>query len=607
MCKYHQIHRTQPSLAASDVETKQLQRKQAVGHVNESSENEADIVANNIIRMPDFAFGEMVQRKCAHCEEEEKLQRKPLASFIQRKESSAGAVASDTVTNQISSSRGSGSSMDSSTQSFMQNRFGMDFTDVKIHTGHESVQMNRELNAKAFTVGNDIYFNEGQYNPVSTAGKFLLAHELTHTIQQQGRPAIHKKDIPATEVISAEIQDQSIIDDVVKEVHEASDRIGTDEERIFRAVQRLAMDVTSINLANEKYKEKYGKSMEAELRAEMSGSELRFGLELMGIIDKEGSLITKIPETDEEYKKAAQRLDDAIHPGWLGWGTDEETIYSVLLPFNKDSEKLKKLKLFYRDITGHALKDDIVGDMSRKELAYALYLINDEIDETAMEFDLMKGKSMQWRSSAFFPCVNSVVTYNGEVMRGGNNEAMPCTTFADWATAAKEGAIPGVAEGTIINCWEVILLAAYNAGAIDWKYIHDIYTSVPACNIPADRATTMSMEDRGKECDSQRFPVWKDKLTSGKLMPYEPGVTGGTKPQRGDIVFFNGLAHVALASGSGSQIFTFWPAPMPKPWQANPNKAVVDIIKLSTIEELHDWWVKENKETPVIEFARPEW
>ncbi|MBL7749597.1 MAG: DUF4157 domain-containing protein, partial [Chitinophagaceae bacterium] len=137
--------------------------------------------ANAIMPIQDQSF---IQRKCSYYEEEENVQRKPLASFIQRKESSAGAVASETITNQIHSSKGSGSSMDSRTQSFMQSRFGTDFSHVKIHTGANAAQLNRELSAKAFTVGSDIYFNDGQYNPNSNEGKHLLAHELTHTVQQ---------------------------------------------------------------------------------------------------------------------------------------------------------------------------------------------------------------------------------------------------------------------------------------------------------------------------------------------------------------------------------------------------------------------------------------
>lgn len=166
-----------------------LQPKLSIGAVNDPLEHEADAMADKVMSMQDVPAVAVtaaggIQRKCAHCEEEEKVQRKPLASFIQRKESSAGTVASDAVSNKINASKGNGSSMDSHTQSFMQSRFGTDFSDVKVHTGGEAIQMNRELNAKAFTIGNDIYFNEGQYNPNSGDGKHLLAHELVHTIQQ---------------------------------------------------------------------------------------------------------------------------------------------------------------------------------------------------------------------------------------------------------------------------------------------------------------------------------------------------------------------------------------------------------------------------------------
>jgi hypothetical protein len=166
-----------------------IQTKLSIGAVNDPLEHEADAMADKVMSMqqvPSVAAVSAggIQRKCAGCEEEEKLQRKPLASFIQRKGSSAGTVASDAVGNKINSSKGNGNNMDSHTQSFMQSRFGADFSDVKIHTGGEAIQMNRELNAKAFTVGNDIYFNEGQYNPSSGDGKHLLAHELTHTVQQ---------------------------------------------------------------------------------------------------------------------------------------------------------------------------------------------------------------------------------------------------------------------------------------------------------------------------------------------------------------------------------------------------------------------------------------
>ena len=118
-----------------------------------------------------------VQTKCSHCEEEEK-------NAVQKKEGSSPGVASDSLTGRIDSSRGKGSPLPGSTLSEMQSSFGQDFSQVNIHTDAESVEMNRELGAQAFTHGSDIYFNTGKFNPASTTGKHLLAHELTHVVQQ---------------------------------------------------------------------------------------------------------------------------------------------------------------------------------------------------------------------------------------------------------------------------------------------------------------------------------------------------------------------------------------------------------------------------------------
>jgi Domain of unknown function (DUF4157) len=142
---------------------------------------ETDTIADKINQMPEQNF---IQRKCVHCEEEEKVQRKPLLSFIQRKEATGTREVSSNVNDQLQSSKGNGNSLEPGVKNFMENRFGTGFNEVKVHTNREAIQMNRDLNGKAFTVGNDIYFNEGQYNPNSGEGKKLLAHELTHTIQQ---------------------------------------------------------------------------------------------------------------------------------------------------------------------------------------------------------------------------------------------------------------------------------------------------------------------------------------------------------------------------------------------------------------------------------------
>lgn len=79
-----------------------------------------------------------------------------------------------------------GKPLDSSTKEEMSHKFGFDFSNVHIHTGESANYLNTGLNARAFTYGSDIFFNKGEYNPYSSAGKRLLAHELTHVVQQSG-------------------------------------------------------------------------------------------------------------------------------------------------------------------------------------------------------------------------------------------------------------------------------------------------------------------------------------------------------------------------------------------------------------------------------------
>lgn len=86
----------------------------------------------------------------------------------------------------LKQSKGAGSPLPSESRRQMEGAFGHDFSNVRIHTDSNSVQMNRNLNAKAFTHGSHIYFNSNKYNTTNNQGKKLLAHELTHVVQQGG-------------------------------------------------------------------------------------------------------------------------------------------------------------------------------------------------------------------------------------------------------------------------------------------------------------------------------------------------------------------------------------------------------------------------------------
>jgi hypothetical protein len=113
-----------------------------------------------------------LQRKCAECDEEERLQAK--------------AISGQPIVPQagVEVLPGAGQPLDTSTRSFFESRFGYSFDRVRVHTGDQAAQAACAVNALAYTVGNHIVFGAGQYAPTHVAGLRLLAHELTHVLQQ---------------------------------------------------------------------------------------------------------------------------------------------------------------------------------------------------------------------------------------------------------------------------------------------------------------------------------------------------------------------------------------------------------------------------------------
>ncbi|HEY9908624.1 MAG TPA: DUF4157 domain-containing protein [Thermosynechococcaceae cyanobacterium] len=202
-----------------------IQPKLTVGRPNDQYEQEADRVAEQVIGMPDSAAHPAIQRQEAEDEElqakplaatitplvqrdaapeEEELQAKPIQrdavpedeelqtkliqreaapedeEIVQAKQSSPSPTS--TLESQLNSSKGGGSPLPTEVRSFMEPRFGADFSQVRVHTGSEAVQMNRDLNAQAFTHGQDVFFGDGK----APAKDALTAHELTHVVQQNG-------------------------------------------------------------------------------------------------------------------------------------------------------------------------------------------------------------------------------------------------------------------------------------------------------------------------------------------------------------------------------------------------------------------------------------
>jgi len=128
----------------------------------------------------DLSFG-LLQRKCA-CGGEEKCERFR-AKSLQRW---ASGAAPESVPRSVNDAlRSPGQSLDRDTRGFMETRFGHDFSRVRVHTDARATESASSVRAAAYTVGEHIVFGAGQYSPRSHDGKTLLAHELTHVVQQQ--------------------------------------------------------------------------------------------------------------------------------------------------------------------------------------------------------------------------------------------------------------------------------------------------------------------------------------------------------------------------------------------------------------------------------------
>ena len=208
-----------------------LQRKLTVGAADDQYEQEADRVARQVLNTSDAVAAHSMQRPVSPEEDKDQmLQTKPLAAsitpFVQRRlvhnegsedkerpvqakffsetsreplqrqpdteeDETAGALtesfeAGADVETQVSQSKGRGSPVPDAVRTYMEPRFGVDFSQVRVHTGSDAIHMNRDVGAQAFTHGSDIYFGEGH----CPSNLELTAHELTHVVQQTGGAAL---------------------------------------------------------------------------------------------------------------------------------------------------------------------------------------------------------------------------------------------------------------------------------------------------------------------------------------------------------------------------------------------------------------------------------
>jgi hypothetical protein len=215
-----------------------LQAKLAISQPGDPYEQEADRMTGAVMRMPEPPISRVrewqgrqgegeaatLQRKCAacasgqglcpQCAEEERTRREPLAAqinpLVQRQvteelDAKKAPAGSRSIEGEESVPpivyevlRSPGQPLDQATRAFFEPRFGHDFSQVRVHTDAKAAESARAVNALAYTVGRDIVFAAGQYAPGTTAGRHVIAHELTHIIQQHGSAHLQRAAAPTS-------------------------------------------------------------------------------------------------------------------------------------------------------------------------------------------------------------------------------------------------------------------------------------------------------------------------------------------------------------------------------------------------------------------------
>ncbi|MBD2681002.1 MULTISPECIES: DUF4157 domain-containing protein [Nostoc] len=187
-----------------------VQTKLTINQPGDIYEQQADTVARQVMqKISQPQNQQFIQHEALP---ETELQRKFLVGsatpVVQRQ--GGGVVSTSNLETSIQRARQNGQPLSDDIRQPMEEAFGADFSSVKIHTDGRSHELNQTIQARAFTTGQDIFFRQGEYNPQSYQGKELLAHELTHVVQQNGNAIGRQTDLSAAAVVTPDIEIQRV-------------------------------------------------------------------------------------------------------------------------------------------------------------------------------------------------------------------------------------------------------------------------------------------------------------------------------------------------------------------------------------------------------------
>jgi hypothetical protein len=323
--------------------------------------------------------------------EEEEIQTK---RSLQRA-TDGSLQAGGNIESRLNSSKGGGSPLANNVRGFMEPRFGTDFSQVRVHTGEEAVQMNRELGAQAFAHGSDIYFGAGK----SPGNNELTAHELTHVVQQGGD--VHKKaksDIPT-------IQSKCFVCEREKQINRAVDLSAYERTHVVQQINGVQFN----RISNETLVQMKRKGGESKICHEKPEFKDTSPVPVDILADSFSEFVNKIVpqlggdphmqphytwhlELDNKGRVTAvnMKLETTIlRPRWSGGRPNQKDADLI----NKAVELIKGHEENHRSIERQNAESAVCNAIGKSE-ATALKTINEAIKKSCKEqenFDLKNG------------------------------------------------------------------------------------------------------------------------------------------------------------------------------------------------------------------------
>ncbi len=406
-----------------------LQAKMTLGQPGDKYEQEADRVADAVMRMPE-PCGQRPEEQ--EEEKEEEVRTKPLVGqitpLVQRQdevkdeeEEEEGPVQAKLLANtqvqrkgeleededdgvlnaksapgqapevtpdleaRINDMRSSdGQPLDSATRAFMEPRFGFNFSRVRVHTGSRAAETARAVNAQAFTLASNVVFGAGRYAPETHQGKRLMAHELTHVVQQSGESG-HRRN-----------SKQSLTHEEAKQPNPDSQVKKNASPSGVPAAQPV-MESCPLTLSSPRACPFGGAchSCPARVQAKLTVGQPgdKQGLEADRVADAVMRMpqsssqrpgLTTLESADSVQGEAPETLDFGVVAKWIHDAieeADEDALYQELEMLRHHSEAIRLLKEAYASKYRKTLEEAIRGEFSEAETKYALRFLGPQPEE----------------------------------------------------------------------------------------------------------------------------------------------------------------------------------------------------------------------------------